>query len=84
MTQPLIAVDHVDMCFPLSEGKGQFVALRDVNLSINENEIVALLGRSGSGKSTLLRIMAGLIAPSDGKVEASGSQLTGCNADSPT
>jgi NitT/TauT family transport system ATP-binding protein len=81
MTQPLIAVDHVDMCFPLSEGKGQFVALRDVNLSINEGEIVALLGRSGSGKSTLLRIMAGLIAPSDGKVEASGSQLTGCNAD---
>jgi NitT/TauT family transport system ATP-binding protein len=81
MTQSLIAVDHVDMCFPLSEGKGQFVALRDVNLSINENEIVALLGRSGSGKSTLLRIMAGLIAPSDGKVEASGSQLTGCNAD---
>src|ERR1700678_170085 len=57
------------------------VVLDDVNLTMNEGEIVALLGRSGSGKSTLLRIVAGLIAPSDGKVEASGSRLTGCNAD---
>jgi NitT/TauT family transport system ATP-binding protein len=82
MTVPLIEVDHVDKRFALSEGKGQFVALRDVSLSVNEGEIVALLGRSGSGKSTLLRIMAGLIAPSAGKVEVAGTDLVGCNPDS--
>ena len=41
--------------------------LDDVDLTLDENEIVGLLGRSGSGKSTLLRSIAGLIQPERGR-----------------
>ncbi len=40
-------------------------AMKDVTLSIQEGERVALLGANGSGKSTLLMVMAGLITPTE-------------------
>jgi NitT/TauT family transport system ATP-binding protein len=43
-------------------------ALQPVNLSIAEGEFVTLLGPSGCGKSTLLKMIAGLLAPSDGRL----------------
>lgn len=48
--------------------KQKISVLEHINLEINENEIVALLGRSGSGKSTLLRMVAGLIEPDAGSI----------------
>ncbi|QIS12071.1 MULTISPECIES: AAA-associated domain-containing protein [Nocardia] len=53
--------------------------LDGIDLQLRSGEIVALLGRSGSGKSTLLRIIAGLIAPSDGQVRYRGGLLNGAN-----
>jgi NitT/TauT family transport system ATP-binding protein len=53
------------------------VVLDDVNLTLNEGEIVALLGRSGSGKSTLLRIVSGLLKPTAGSVTWRGTEITG-------
>ncbi|CAM4520285.1 nitrate/sulfonate/bicarbonate ABC transporter ATP-binding protein [Nocardia ninae] len=53
--------------------------LDGIDLQLRSGEIVALLGRSGSGKSTLLRIIAGLIAPSDGEVTYRGTPLNGSN-----
>ncbi|MDF3821125.1 sulfate/molybdate ABC transporter ATP-binding protein [Leptospira sp. 96542] len=47
---------------------GEFQALSNVNLTIPDGELVALLGPSGSGKTTLLRIIAGLETPDEGKV----------------
>src|SRR3954453_7333807 len=44
------------------------VALADVDLSVGQGEFVSLLGPSGCGKSTLLRLIAGLGAPSAGRI----------------
>jgi ABC-type polysaccharide/polyol phosphate transport system ATPase subunit len=48
------------------------LALRDVSVAIEPGEAVGLVGRNGSGKSTLLRIVAGIIKPTSGRVEAGG------------
>jgi sulfate transport system ATP-binding protein len=52
----------------LSKSFGAFVALRDVDLSIRDGELIALLGPSGSGKTTLLRAIAGLEMPESGQI----------------
>ena len=47
----------------LNKKFGNLEVLKDVNLSLNEGEILSILGDSGCGKSTLLRIIAGLETP---------------------
>jgi putative ABC transport system ATP-binding protein len=47
---------------------GEFVALSDVNLTIERGEFVAVLGKSGSGKSTLINMITGIDRPSRGEV----------------
>ncbi|HEX2941725.1 MAG TPA: nitrate/sulfonate/bicarbonate ABC transporter ATP-binding protein [Rhodopila sp.] len=59
------------------EANADLVVLDDVNLTLHEGEIVALLGRSGSGKSTLLRIVSGLLKPTAGMVTWRGQAVTG-------
>lgn len=59
---------------------GQLITIIDnINLSIKEGEIIALLGPSGSGKSTLMRMIAGLIPPSQGQVLYYNRPLIGLN-----
>ncbi|RSM72997.1 ABC transporter ATP-binding protein [Kibdelosporangium aridum] len=54
---------------------GEVEALAGIDLSIAAHEFVTLIGRSGCGKSTLLRIIAGLLAPSAGKVAVNGEPV---------
>jgi ABC-type polysaccharide/polyol phosphate transport system ATPase subunit len=53
-------------------GPTEVEALRDVSLAIEPGESVGLIGRNGSGKTTLLRLIAGIIKPTAGRVEAGG------------
>lgn len=81
MNDGLIEVQSCSKSFPTAEGKGSFLALDDLTLTVTSGEVTALLGRSGSGKSTLLRIMAGLIPYTSGRVTTGGKPLTGPNPD---
>lgn len=52
-------------------------ALRGIDMTLYESELVVLLGPSGSGKSTLLNILGGLDRPTEGQVFFDGTELTG-------
>ncbi len=58
---------------------GGYTAVRGVSLEVAEGEFVSVVGPSGCGKSTLLNMAAGLLAPSEGEVEAFGAPLRGLN-----
>ena len=77
---PLIELRNVSKTFQL-ESHTEIKVLEDVNFSVYEDEVVALLGPSGSGKSTCLRIMSGLIEPGAGEVLSKGQPLVGTNLD---
>jgi NitT/TauT family transport system ATP-binding protein len=76
----LIELKNVSKTYRLESGTDLKV-LDGVNLCVDEDEVVALLGPSGSGKSTLLRIMSGLIEATHGDVLARQKQLHGTNLD---
>ena len=64
----------------ISKRFGDFVALDDVDLVVNNGALTALLGPSGGGKSTLLRIIGGLEQPDAGTVQIDGVESTGVPA----
>jgi NitT/TauT family transport system ATP-binding protein len=76
ITQPLVTVRNCRQAYH-KEASADLVVLDDVDLTLHEGEIVALLGRSGSGKSTLLRIVSGLLKPTAGEVKWRGKDLKG-------
>lgn len=73
----LLELRHVQQIY--TSGQRRFTAVQDVNLTISEDEFVALLGPSGCGKSTLLRIITGLQKPSEGQVLYRSRPLRGVN-----
>ncbi|MCF6459696.1 macrolide ABC transporter ATP-binding protein [Clostridium sp. Cult3] len=62
----LIVLNNVRKVYKMGDEK--IVALNNISLSIDQEEIVCLLGTSGSGKSTLLNMMAGLEKPTKGEI----------------
>ena len=60
----------------VGRGRAQRRVLDDVALSVDADEVVAVLGRSGSGKSTLLHLLGGLDQPDAGEIVLAGEKLT--------
>jgi ABC-type polar amino acid transport system ATPase subunit len=63
---PIIRIAHLNKHF------GPLHVLKDVSMSVNEQEVVCVIGRSGSGKSTLLRCINFLEQPTQGTIEVDG------------
>ncbi len=56
---------------------GQIQALWDINLTVNEGEIVAIIGANGAGKSTLVHVISGTMPPASGEVIFLGERIDG-------
>ncbi|MGE5582642.1 MAG: ABC transporter ATP-binding protein [Bacillota bacterium] len=72
MGEQVITVKELTLAFE----KGGLPELSGVNLEIGAGEIVSLVGPSGCGKSTLLRLIAGVLAPTEGEVLIFGEKAT--------
>ncbi|MBV8793137.1 MAG: ABC transporter ATP-binding protein [Pseudolabrys sp.] len=75
----MIEIRHVSKNF--RRGDSVIEALKDFNLTIERREVVAVIGPSGCGKSTLLNMIAGLYAPSKGRVIYKGAPVKDVNTD---
>jgi len=72
-----VLVENVGHVFPAIAGREPVRALNDVTMRIDSGEFFAVIGPSGCGKSTFLDIIAGLIAPSEGRVMFEGTLVGG-------
>ena len=70
-----VQLENVDMTF--STKKGDFNALKNINLSIKEGEFISIIGHSGCGKSTVLNLIAGLTQPTEGLLFCAGREIAG-------
>jgi nitrate/nitrite transport system ATP-binding protein len=70
-----IEIQSVEQTFKTK--KGNFPALRDINLNVAKGEFVTLIGHSGCGKSTLLNLIAGLTTPTSGVLICADREIAG-------
>jgi len=70
-----IEIQGVEQTFKTK--KGNFPALRDINLTVAKGEFVTLIGHSGCGKSTLLNLIAGLTVPTEGVLLCADREIAG-------
>lgn len=67
---PLLSVNNVHAAY------GKSHVLRDVSLTVDHGEVVALLGRNGAGKTTTLRTIVGVLKPHQGTIVLDGEDIT--------
>jgi taurine transport system ATP-binding protein len=74
-----LSIENVSMRFELPGGS-HIQALQNVSLDLEPGDLMSVLGPSGCGKTTLLNIVAGFLAPTDGRVMLNGQRVTGPGA----
>jgi nitrate/nitrite transport system ATP-binding protein len=74
---PFIDVQGLSRRFPEASGRGQLTVFEDLWFTVEEGEVVCIIGHSGCGKSTILNILAGLDSPTEGRVIAAGKPVEG-------
>jgi len=79
MTEPLIRLRKVRREYP--SGDSSIAVLKDIDLTINAGEMVAIVGASGSGKSTLMNILGCLDRPTSGSYEIGGRETAAMDVD---
>src|SRR5882724_761740 len=72
MIDPAVAVRGLTKLFPVPFHRQSIVAVRDLDLRVEQGEVYGLLGPNGSGKSTTLKIILGLVSPTRGRTEIFG------------
>ncbi len=75
ITTEYVHIEGVGMTFKTK--RGPFVAIRDIDLSVQKGEFIALIGHSGCGKSTLLNLVAGLLEATAGVMLCAGREIDG-------
>jgi len=75
LTHKFLEIQGVAQTFRTA--KGDFPALRDIDLTVAKGEFVALIGHSGCGKSTLLNLIAGLTTPTQGNLICANREISG-------
>ncbi len=73
ITERYVHIEDVGMRFTTK--KGEFEALKNINLSITQGEFVSIIGHSGCGKSTVLNLIAGLLRPTSGNLFCAGREI---------
>ncbi len=74
-------IEIQEMCKIYNPGENEVRALEHVNLTINKNEFVAIIGQSGSGKSTLMNMLGCLDVPTSGTYILNGQDVSGLTDD---
>ncbi|MCP3972143.1 MAG: ABC transporter ATP-binding protein [Rhodobacteraceae bacterium] len=75
-----LSIENISMRFDLPNGT-HVQALQDVSLELNTGELMSVLGPSGCGKTTLLNIVAGFLAPTEGRIILNGHDVKGPDAE---
>ncbi|MCW9697902.1 MULTISPECIES: lipoprotein-releasing ABC transporter ATP-binding protein LolD [unclassified Avibacterium] len=81
MTEKQILLSCQQLSKVYQEGENRTSVLKEVTFSMEEGELVAIVGSSGSGKSTLLHTLGGLDQPTSGEVFIKGQSLQQTSAD---
>ena len=65
----MLQLDNIEVYY------GKIHALKGVSLTVNDGELVALIGSNGAGKSTTLRTISGLLRPKQGRITYNGQRI---------